>query len=156
MPANNPALRHSLYLVILLTGLSTHSLLAQTTEQFSSSLKQLLETNACPGCDLRGANLAHMNLLGANLQSANLSGADLTETNFRGANLSNANLVNTKLIETKLNGANLRNADLSHLDIDEAFEWIEIIGTQLEGARFKNDVTCGPMPKKGGWGCQHL
>lgn len=55
-------------------------------------VRRLLETNACPGCDLSSADLRGANLRGADLRSANLSyadlrGADLTEADLRGANL---------------------------------------------------------------------
>ncbi|MCK5666573.1 MAG: pentapeptide repeat-containing protein [Thiotrichaceae bacterium] len=99
---------------------------AQTPKTTSTQLIKLLETNSCPRCDLRGVDLSNMNLVGAKLQYTDLS------------------------------GANLRNANLSDIDIDVTFEWIEIIGTQLEGAQFKYNVTCGPPPVIGGWGCQHL
>lgn len=122
----------------------------------TSSIKQLLETKACPQCNLRGADLSNQNLQGVNLQAADLTGADLSSTNLRGANLSHSILKQVNFDDTLLAGANLRNADLTDLDIDVAFEWMEIIGTLLEGARFKDGVTCGPFPKKGGWGCQHL
>ena len=121
-----------------------------------ASLKQLLETLACPGCDLRNADLSGQNLQNANLASANLSHANLTKTNLRGASLNSAILTGVTLSETALSGADLRNADLSDIDIDKVFEYIEIIGTQFEGARFKHGVICGPPPRKGGWGCQQL
>lgn len=70
-------------------------------------LKQLINTNICQGCDLRGVNLRNANLSGANLSNANLSGADLSGANLNGANLSNANLTNAKL-----NGVNLKEANL--------------------------------------------
>ena len=121
-----------------------------------NAIKQLLDTLECPDCDLRNADFSGQNLQGANLTGANLSGADLTRTNLRGANLKNATLLGVKLSETALSGADLRNADLSDIDIDQVFEYIEIIGAQFEGARFKHGVVCGPPPKKGGWGCQQL
>ena len=65
-------------------------------------------------------------------------------------------MLRLKLGDTALSGANLKNADLSDLDIDAVFEYVEIIGTQFEGARFKDGVVCGPPPTKGGWGCQQL
>ena len=60
-------------------------------------VKKLKTLNACPGCDLTGADLAEIHLEYANLKGANLAGTDLT----------NANLPYTNLI-----GADLSNADL--------------------------------------------
>lgn len=125
-------------------------------QTLSESISTLLKTNACMQCDLQGADLSNRDLTDANLEAANLTGANLTNTNLRGANLSFSILKGVIFSDTKLAGSNLRNADLSDLDIDVAFEWMEIIGTQLEGARFKEGVTCGPFPEKGGWGCQHV
>lgn len=55
-------------------------------------IRRLLNTNACPGCDLSGANLRGANLSGADLRNANLSYADLRGTNLQNANLAGANL----------------------------------------------------------------
>lgn len=117
---------------------------------------QLLNTLHCPACNLQKTDLSGLNLQGANLEGADLSGANLTGTNLRGANLRDATLLSITLSETALSGADLRNADMSDMDIDMVFEYIEIIGTQFEGARFKDGIVCGPAPKKGGWGCQQL
>ncbi len=68
--------------------------------------------------------------------------------------LRGAILTGVDLTETHLTGADLRDADLRHLDIDIAFEFVELIGVQLNGARFKNGVRCAGFPAKGGWGCE--
>jgi uncharacterized protein YjbI with pentapeptide repeats len=128
---------------------------AQQTAAVANNIRHLVAVRACEGCDLHGANLAGADLSGVNLEAADLSGANLEATNLRGANLSRAILLKARIIDTKLSGANLRMADLSDLDIDQAFESLEIIGAQLEGARFADGVICGPAPNKGGWGCQH-
>ena len=130
-------------------------IIANADETKAIALSQLLENGQCPNCDLRGVDFSFRQLTGVNLNSADLRGSNLTGTNLRGANLQNANLLGVILIDTKLAGANLKNANLSDLDIDEVFESIEIIGTQLEGARFLHGVICGPPPRKGGWGCEH-
>lgn len=126
------------------------------TLQGEAARKQLLETGQCPACDLRDVDLSGQKLVGANLAGANLSGANLTNTNLRGANLHGATLLKLNLSDTALSGANLKQANLSDLDIDLVLEDVEIIGTQLEGARFNFGVVCGPPPNKGGWGCQHM
>ena len=133
------------------------SLVAVADKLASEAAKaQLLATGDCPACDLRGVDLSGRELIGANLTGANLSGANLSNTNLRGANLQGATMLRLTLSDTALAGANLKQADLSDLDIDMVFEYVEIIGTQFEGARFKYGIVCGPPPNKGGWGCQHL
>ncbi|MEO0826633.1 MAG: pentapeptide repeat-containing protein [Cyanobacteria bacterium J06635_15] len=108
---------------------------------------QVLETNACKACNLKGvdlsnadlsnadlsdanlknANLQNANLSGANLAGANLSGATLTGADLReadlsiveweGANLANANLAGTEFVGVMLNDLNLSGADLSETDL---------------------------------------
>jgi len=121
-----------------------------------AAISELLATGNCPACDLSYTDLSGLDLTDANLAGANLSGANLRNTNLRGANLQGAIMLKLDLSDTALSGANLKQANLSDLDIDLVFEDVEIIGTQLEGARFKYGVVCGPPPDKGGWGCQHL
>ncbi|MFQ6021528.1 MAG: pentapeptide repeat-containing protein [Acidiferrobacterales bacterium] len=138
-----------------------------------NDLKSLLDTKVCNGCDLEGADLRGRalegaklrwsNLKDADLRGANLNGADMTgaslehaklsNANFQGAKLEGARLLGVDLSEVRLIGADLRWADLRHLDVDLAFEFVELIGVQLEGARFKHGVRCAGFPAKGGWGC---
>lgn len=120
-----------------------------------SALQKLLTSGKCHGCDLRYADLSNRQLMGASLVDANLTGAKLDNTNLRGADLRGATLRDVTLTSTKLAGAKLQRADLSDTNIDQAFEYVEITGTRLEGARFKYGVVCGPPPTRGGWGCQH-
>ena len=65
--------------------------------EVQQSFRQLMETRACPSCDLAGADLTRTDLKGVNLEGANLAGArlslaDLSGANLRGANLQGANL----------------------------------------------------------------
>ncbi|MBE9186293.1 pentapeptide repeat-containing protein [Microcoleus sp. LEGE 07076] len=53
-------------------------------------VNQLLQTNQCPGCDLRSIPLLQASLANADLQGADLRGANLREANLSGANLSGA------------------------------------------------------------------
>lgn len=144
----------NLKLIVLLIFFSSDAFAANTDT--SAALNQLIEARACPDCQLLNSDLSGLNLSGVDLSGAVLDGSNLNQTNLRGANLQGASLLDIELSETALSGADLRNADLSDLDIDQVFEDVEIIGTQLEGARFKDGVICGPAPDKGGWGCQHL
>jgi uncharacterized protein YjbI with pentapeptide repeats len=119
----------------------------------------ILRDEQLDGAELKGANLNKADLRGANLRGADLTGASLTQaklsdTDLRGAKLRRATLMGVDLTETHLIGADLREVDLRHLDIDIAFEFVELIGVQLDGARFKHGVRCAGFPTKGGWGCK--
>jgi uncharacterized protein YjbI with pentapeptide repeats len=80
-----------------------------------SSIRQLLDTGDCRGCDLRRANLR-----GANLRNAKLDGANLTGANLAGANLTDADLDNAILRGANLNGANLYDADFTEANLQGA------------------------------------
>jgi hypothetical protein len=75
------------------------TLLAQLSQQseVSASVRQLLTTNACRGCNLRGVNLQNAMLMNADLTGADLSAANLREADLRGAKLSNAILSGASL-----------------------------------------------------------
>jgi hypothetical protein len=90
-----------------------------------SDLKKLMETNNCPRCrlrnaDLSGADLSGANLEGANLVRANLKRADLRKAILTGAKLTGANLTGAKLDTTKLMKANLTGANLTGANLDNA------------------------------------
>ncbi len=73
---------------------------------------------ACPGCDLRKAEISYLDLRGADLQGANLKGADLNHTDLRGANLRGAILMRADLSTmTLLEGADLRDANMQEANI---------------------------------------
>ncbi|MGL5081658.1 MAG: pentapeptide repeat-containing protein [Microcoleaceae cyanobacterium] len=93
-------------------------------------LKQLLETGACPGCDLSGVNLQGAHLIGADLREADLSRANLENANLEGADLKGATLKETNLAGTFLNGAELNDADLTLANLFEA----NLVQAQLAGA----------------------
>ncbi|UBF25892.1 pentapeptide repeat-containing protein [Kovacikia minuta CCNUW1] len=71
------------------------------------AVDQLLETGACPGCDLKEANLEGLNLEGVNLEGANLEGANLAFTRLENAILKRANLKRANLEGAAL-GCNIR------------------------------------------------
>lgn len=85
------------------------------------NFKQLLETRACPGCDLADADLTRTELKGVNLEGANLSGAKLSLADLSGANLKNANLQDANLGGADLAGANLTGANLTGAVVEGAF-----------------------------------
>ena len=62
--------------------------------------------------DLRGANLANVSLLSADLSGANLADADLTDGQMAYARLCGANLTNARLSRGALQGADLSDANM--------------------------------------------
>ena len=67
----------------------------ENSQAIQQNIDNLVRTNACVGCNLKGADLNRMILIGADLSDANLSGAtfflaDLSEANLSGANLRDA------------------------------------------------------------------
>ena len=126
---------------LLLGGCSKDCLTKQTTNP--EHLKQLLETNNCPGCNLGDANLSGTNLAGADLSQAELVKAVLDGANLEGANLSQAqfswyeintgwgsftscevdlkaSLKDVNLTGANLSGANLRDIDLAGVNLNKA------------------------------------
>jgi len=104
-----------------------------------ASVKRLLDTKECPGCNLSGVDLANKALTFVNLSNANLSGANLSGANLSGADLSNTNLTNADLKGAKLNGAriigtNLAGTNLSNANLLGANLW----NTDLTGAKFNS------------------
>lgn len=86
-----------------------------------NEVNTLLETRACPGCDLQGAELVRAELAGANLEGADLTGARLYLADLAGANLKNCNLSKALLGGADLAGADLRGANLTGAQFDGAY-----------------------------------
>lgn len=89
----------------------------------------------CPGCNLKGVNLAEAglmraNLAGADLTNANLGKANLKWANLKGANLTGADLSGANLAGADLAGANLERADLTGANLDQT----NIRGAAINGA----------------------
>ena len=115
------------------------------TDSYDARLTQLLYSNECPGCDLRGANLqrkvlngaklSRADLNGARFDEAELSGADFTGAYLFGANLSQANLRGARMINADLRKANLSRADLRGVYFLLAnLRKADLRGAQLKGA----------------------
>lgn len=78
----------------------------------ATDLVRLIETRACPGCDLRAADLhaadlAHADLRGADLREAKLDSANLDGASLRGADLSRATGAFLRMARADLSGARL-------------------------------------------------
>lgn len=87
-------------------------------------------------------SMAGWTLRGANLYHSNLAGADL-----RGADLRGANLAHSLLGEADLRGADLRGADLSYTDLVNA----KFDGAKRKGARIKGATLNLQVWQSEGW-----
>lgn len=84
--------------------------------------------------DLRGADLAGVNLTQADLCNLDLSGASLIGANLEAAKLSGANLSNARLDNAMLNRAELHGTDFTN---------VNLFGASLDEARFhQSTYTC--------------
>ncbi|MDJ0554621.1 MAG: serine/threonine-protein kinase [Microcoleaceae cyanobacterium MO_207.B10] len=96
-------------------------------------IKQLQETGECAGCNLRGADLAAVEI-----EDAYLRDADLFKANLRAANLQEARLQNAKLRRSQLQGANLVKAKLQGADLSRAkLDGANLINANLQNARLE-------------------
>jgi len=104
--------------VVLLCGSRAGSaeLLGSADQDIKNNFKQLITSNACKGCNLRGAVLSRLNLAGADLEGADLSGAWLNGSSLAGAKLRNAVLRGARLGGADLSQADLRGVDMSGAD----------------------------------------
>jgi uncharacterized protein YjbI with pentapeptide repeats len=104
---------HSRLILGMVTAIAALCSTLQPAQAFNREhVKQLLNTNKCPGCDLSYADLSGKNLKEADLTGANLNAANLQDAKLQGANLTGANLNLVDFSKAKLNGANLTGASL--------------------------------------------
>ena len=101
----------------------------ETSPAIQQNIDELIRSNSCVGCDLRGADLNRMILADADLSNADLSGATFFLADLSGANLSGANLRDAKFGGADLAGADLRGADLRGALLDGAF----LKGSMMDG-----------------------
>ena len=112
----------------------------QAQEAFNTdsadTVSRLLKENACPGCNLAGADLSGVNLNQADLRGANLAGANLEAASLKNAELEQADLKGANLKWAVLSGADLFHADLAGADLtDTSFEGAYLVGTILENSK---------------------
>ncbi len=123
--------------IVFSVGLST-----SVSAQNPVDIQQLKETRACRGCDLRGADLSQLHLIGVDLREADLTRANLAYTNLEGADLSGANLEEANLQGAFLNSAeldyaNLTDANLTGANLIQArMQGTNLVGANLNGASF--------------------
>jgi uncharacterized protein YjbI with pentapeptide repeats len=100
-----------------------------------AQLQQLQETKQCNGCDLSEANLADLDLEGAQLIGANLNAANLVNTNLRGANLTRASIMEANLTHTNLRQTNLSETTFVYSNLAQVtMQGATLYGTDLQGA----------------------
>jgi uncharacterized protein YjbI with pentapeptide repeats len=104
------------FIVLILTSSATAGSILPDFKSSAEAESYLRKHKACPGCDLRRAELSYSDLNGADLRGANLRGADFTHADLRGANLKGAILVRADLSTA----ARLEGADMSEADMTEA------------------------------------
>jgi uncharacterized protein YjbI with pentapeptide repeats len=126
-------------------SLAVPSSRAVTIPSIASNVQQLLQTGACPGCNLAGADLSHTHLIGADLREANLRGANLEGANLEGADLTGADLSQARLQKTYLTNASLNRSNLASANMNQAIAMfadtrganlynLSIAGTQIYGS----------------------
>lgn len=110
----------------------------QTTSSLfeSKEVQRLRETKVCPGCDLKGANLADTDLTGVDISGADLSSANLTNATLNNANLSHAIFNGTSLIGAKFKDSNLSKANLSRANLNKA----QLTNVNLTHANLKEAI----------------
>ncbi len=70
--------------------------------------------------DLRGGDLIHLDLHGANFRQADLRSTDLSSADLRSADLRSANLTEANLVKADFRQADLRRANLTEANLMEA------------------------------------
>lgn len=122
------------------TVLLSSMLTARTAQAADeAAIRQLIETNACPGCDLHEADFRRLDLSGADL-----SGADLEGANFYYANLDGAQLTDTNMIDVNLGYASARGALMNGADLRYAiFERTDLSGASLLQADLRESYIRG-------------
>ena len=85
---------------------------------------------ACPWCDLSGADFTGVKITGVDLSGANLTDANLSKAAFTKVDLSGADLTSAVLDGTDFSNTNLKGADLDQVDLSGAI----LVGANIETA----------------------
>ncbi|HEY9628098.1 MAG TPA: pentapeptide repeat-containing protein [Coleofasciculaceae cyanobacterium] len=115
-------------------------------ESQADSVKRLIDTRMCRGCDLRQAQLANFNLQGVDLTYATLEGANLASANLQGSTLFGANLKNVNLAHANLKGAKLVQVNLTSSDLTSAnlmgadLSYSKLQRVKLKGANLSGTI----------------
>ena len=120
----------------------------ETSQIIQQNIDELIRSNACVGCDLRGADLNRMILVDADLSNADLSGATFFLADLSGANLSGANLRDAKFGGADLAEADLRGADLRGALLDGAFLKGSLMDGKVIEAKAEESIAEIDAPEK--------
>lgn len=104
-----------------------------------ADIQRLMQSGACPGCNLAGADLSDTHLIGADLREANLQGANLAGANLEGADLTGADLRGAQLTKTYLTNASLNRSNLANANLTGAIAFY----TDTRGANLSNLTIAG-------------
>jgi uncharacterized protein YjbI with pentapeptide repeats len=104
-----------------------------------ADIQRLLQSGACPGCNLAGADLSDTHLIGADLREANLQGANLAGANLEGADLTGADLRGAQLTKTYLTNASLNRSNLANANLTGAIAFY----ADTRGANLSNLTIAG-------------
>jgi uncharacterized protein YjbI with pentapeptide repeats len=104
-----------------------------------ADIQQLMQSGACPGCDLAGADLSDTHLIGADLREANLQGANLAGANLEGADLTGADLRGAQMTKTYLTNASLNRSNLANANLTGAIAFY----ADTRGANLSNLTIAG-------------
>ena len=96
------------------------------------------------GMVLRGANLARVNLKGADLRKTTLENTNFSGADLRGVNLQQAGLRKADLSKANLNRANLRQTDLRGANLAEA----SMVGAELGQANLQGAILRKKGPRR--------
>ncbi len=118
------------------------------------ALAHLASHNACPGCDLRQAELPQAELSQADLHQADLTSAvlwkaDLSRADLQGALLNDTSLLQADLREANLAGATLKGARLGRAKLQGAnltgaiVDTLKLQGVDLSGVIWVDGRVCG-------------
>jgi uncharacterized protein YjbI with pentapeptide repeats len=125
--------------------MATASLALPAVAAQPADIQRLMQSGACPGCDLAGADLSDTHLIGADLREANLQGANLSGANLEGADLTGADLRGAQMVKTYLTNASLNRSNLAQANLTGAIAFyadtrganlshLTIAGAQIYGS----------------------
>jgi uncharacterized protein YjbI with pentapeptide repeats len=128
-----------LAIVMAISVVATASLALPSLAAQPADIQRLMQSGACPGCNLAGADLSHTHLIGADLREANLQGANLSGANLEGADLTGADLRGAQMTKTYLTNASLNRSNLAQADLTGAIAFY----ADTRGANLSNVTIAG-------------
>lgn len=111
----------------------------------------LSAVHSCAGCyleglDLRGKNLSHAYLVGADLRGARLDGADLSNADFASADLTGARFDGANLASANFYGAKTAGVSFHEANLQDAvFTYVALDGVDFAGAQLARATLSGSL-----------